>query len=87
MTRVQVSEHVLINVRRRSLCDNCLVENCISVKDSRVTECDEHVAPFLAFKTCERCGNVQIAGGDRKVTHRECLRKADDHFKMIKFVR
>ena len=36
---------------------------------------------------CEHCGNVQIAGGVRKVTHRECLKKADGHFKMIRFVK
>ena len=36
---------------------------------------------------CERCGNVQIAGGERRATHRECLKKSDGHFKMIKFVR
>ncbi len=56
MTRVQVSEHVLLNVRRRSLCDNCLVVNCLNAKESRVTECVEHKAPFLAFKTCAICG-------------------------------
>jgi len=56
MTRVQVSEHVLLNVRRRSLCDNCLVVNCLNAKESRVTKCREHKAPFLAFKTCEVCG-------------------------------
>jgi hypothetical protein len=36
---------------------------------------------------CEHCGNLQIAGGARKVTHRECLKNADDHFSMIKFVK
>jgi hypothetical protein len=36
---------------------------------------------------CERCGNVQIASGVRSVTHRECLKKADNHFSMIRFVK
>lgn len=36
---------------------------------------------------CEHCGNVQITFGERKVTHRECLKHAEQHFKMIKFVR
>jgi len=36
---------------------------------------------------CEHCGNVQYSNGERKVTHRECLHKDDDGFKMIKFVR
>ena len=36
---------------------------------------------------CERCGSVQHSGGERRAVHRECLRKADGHFTMIKFVR
>lgn len=36
---------------------------------------------------CERCGNVQISSGERRVTHAECLRRDDGAFKMIKFVR
>jgi beta-glucosidase len=36
---------------------------------------------------CERCGNVQIASGARRVTHRECLKNAEDHFSMIRFVK
>jgi hypothetical protein len=40
-----------------------------------------------ALSVCETCGNVQYAAGERKVTHRECLRSNDDGFKMIKFVR
>ena len=36
---------------------------------------------------CEKCGNVQITGGNRSVTHRECLKKADGHFSMIRFVK
>ena len=36
---------------------------------------------------CEHCGNVQIASGERTVTHRECLKKADGQFRMIRFVK
>jgi hypothetical protein len=36
---------------------------------------------------CERCGSVQFTSGTRAAVHKECLKKADDHFKMIKFVR
>lgn len=36
---------------------------------------------------CEHCGNVQIVAGERRPTHRECLRKDGGAFKMIKFVR
>jgi hypothetical protein len=56
--------------------------HCGSTAARRLGECS------VCHRTvCEHCGNVQIAGGQRRVTHRECLRKADDHFKMIKFVR
>jgi hypothetical protein len=58
VTRVQVSKHVLVNVRRRSLCDNCLEVDCIDARRNRVTECTGHVAPFFAFKKCPRCGRV-----------------------------
>ena len=36
---------------------------------------------------CDSCGNVQISMGQRSVTHRECLAKAEGGFKMIKFVK
>ena len=54
---------------------------CGSVSARRLGECSvchRHV--------CEHCGNVQIAGGVRSVTHKECLKKADGHFSMIRFV-
>lgn len=35
---------------------------------------------------CERCGNMHIVGGERRVTHSECTRKDGDSFSMIKFV-
>jgi hypothetical protein len=35
---------------------------------------------------CERCGNIQVTGGERKPMHRECLRKSGGGFKMIKLV-
>lgn len=36
---------------------------------------------------CERCGNVSFVGGERRVTHAECLRRDEGAFKMIRFVR
>jgi hypothetical protein len=56
--------------------------HCGSADTRRLGECS--VCHKVA---CDQCGNVQISGGVRRITHRECLRKADDHFKMIKFVR
>lgn len=35
---------------------------------------------------CERCGNVNYVGGERRVIHLECQRKDADSFSMIKFV-
>ncbi|HVO77885.1 MAG TPA: hypothetical protein VMS79_03345 [Methanomassiliicoccales archaeon] len=58
MTRVQVSKHVLVNVRRRSLCDNCLEVGCVDPRNHRVIHCEGHVAPFFVFKKCPRCGKV-----------------------------
>ena len=36
---------------------------------------------------CEHCGSVQIAMGERKIMHRECLKKDGGQFRMIKFVK
>ena len=55
--------------------------HCGSTDTRRIGEC-----VVCHKQVCERCGNVQIAGGTRRVTHRECLKNAEGHFKMIKFV-
>lgn len=56
--------------------------HCGSTDSRRLGECSvcHHIV-------CEQCGNVQLSSGERKITHHECLKKADDHFHMIKFVR
>ena len=56
--------------------------HCGSTDTRRLGECS-----VCHKSVCERCGNVQIAGGERRATHRECLKKSDGNFKMIKFVR
>jgi hypothetical protein len=56
--------------------------HCGSRDTRRIGECT-----VCHKSVCEHCGNVQIAGGVRKVAHRECLKNVDGHFKMIKFVR
>lgn len=55
--------------------------HCGSTETRRIGECTVCHRP-----ACEQCANVQIAGGERRVTHRECLKHAEGHFKMIKFV-
>ncbi len=56
--------------------------HCGALETRRLGECS--VCRKLA---CERCGNVQIVGGERKVTHHECLKKDEGGFTMIKFVK
>jgi hypothetical protein len=40
-----------------------------------------------ALSVCEQCGHVQFGSGNAKAMHEDCLRKNEDHFTMIKFVR
>lgn len=36
---------------------------------------------------CEKCGNTQLTQGQKRVTHRECLKRDSGAFSMIKIVR
>lgn len=45
------------------------------------------VCVVCTHAVCERCGNVQVAAGERRVAHNECLKHDSDSFTMIKFVR
>lgn len=56
MTRVKVGKHLLLNLSRRSLCDNCTADVCVKGKSGRVFECDEYRPPFMVFKRCSYCG-------------------------------
>lgn len=58
MVRIQVTEHRLVNIRRRSLCDNCSVNKCTSFIDSRVTECLGFKPMFSVFLKCRECGRI-----------------------------
>ena len=58
MTRVRVGNHILLNLNRRSLCDNCLADICMVERSGRVMECEHYRSPFLAFKRCEICGEL-----------------------------
>ncbi|MFA5311827.1 MAG: hypothetical protein WC375_00745 [Methanomassiliicoccales archaeon] len=61
MTKVQVGEHRWVNVKRRSLCDNCVADVCVRREESRQTrifQCDMFRSPFVAFKRCTRCGSI-----------------------------
>ncbi len=58
MTRVRVGTHILLNLSRRTLCDNCIADVCVVEKSERVLECEHYRSPFLAFKRCEICGEL-----------------------------
>ncbi|QLH74046.1 MAG: hypothetical protein HPY73_00300 [Methanomassiliicoccales archaeon] len=61
MTKVQIGEHRWVNIRRRSLCDNCIADVCLrkqELTEVRVLRCELFRSPFIAFKKCIRCGCV-----------------------------
>ncbi|MDZ4170106.1 MAG: hypothetical protein U1E26_10730 [Coriobacteriia bacterium] len=59
-----------------------LCPHCGAIDSRRLGDCS--VCHKLV---CERCGNIQFIGGERRVTHHECLKKEDTGFTMIKFVK
>ena len=58
MTRVKVGEHLIINLSRRSLCDNCMAEVCLLDRPERVIQCKDYRSPFVALRKCRSCGQV-----------------------------
>lgn len=58
MVHLQVSEHRLVNIRRRSLCDNCSERGCTSFDGSRVTECQGFKPLLFVFMKCRQCGVI-----------------------------
>jgi len=56
--------------------------HCGAVGSKRLGPCS-----VCGLAVCERCGNVQYVGGERRITHNECLGKSGDSFSMIKFVK
>ena len=58
MTRIRVGEHLLLNLSRRSLCDNCLADVCAKRQNERIFECERYKPPFLVFKRCKSCGEL-----------------------------
>ena len=58
MTRVRVGAHILLNISRRSLCDNCVADICVVGRSGRVLECEHYRPTFLAFRRCEMCGEL-----------------------------
>lgn len=56
--------------------------HCGAIGAARLGPCD-----VCGMAVCERCGNVQHTGGERKIVHNSCLDKSGDSFSMIKFVK
>lgn len=58
MTRIRAGEHLLVNVSRRSLCDNCIADVCTRRGGGRLFECELYRPPFLIIKRCGCCGEL-----------------------------
>lgn len=58
MTRVSFGEHLVINVSRRSLCDNCVADVCLIERPERVLQCKSFESSFVALRRCRSCGQL-----------------------------
>jgi len=58
MTMVMIEKHRILNVSRRSLCDNCELILCDRRGNGRITKCSQYRPVFVAFKKCTRCGSI-----------------------------
>jgi len=55
--------------------------HCGAMDGSRLGHCS-----VCGFSVCTKCGNVQHARGEKRVTHDTCLKDDGGGFSMIKFV-
>lgn len=75
MTKVRVGKRMVMNVSRRSLCDNCGVDVCLHDRTGRVTECPDYMPVLVAFKKCKRCGRVfEVSYNIRAIDAELCSR-------------
>ena len=58
VTRVQISEHVWVNISRRNLCDNCVADVCMKRTSDNIEHCDLFKSVYVAFKRCNQCGEI-----------------------------
>jgi hypothetical protein len=58
LVKVRVGNHRIVNLRKRSLCDNCIADICAVKGNGRVERCDHFSSPYLAFRRCPGCGRV-----------------------------
>lgn len=59
-----------------------MCRHCGATDAERIGHCS-----VCGLSVCEKCGNVQHARGEKRVTHNTCLKHDDDGFSMIKFVK
>lgn len=57
MTKVNIYGPVWVEVSRRSLCDNCMIDLC-EYRGHRIFRCDYYRPFYIAFKKCSHCGKV-----------------------------
>jgi hypothetical protein len=58
LTRVQISEHVWVNISRRNLCDNCVADVCFRRTKDNIEQCELFKSAYIAFKKCTQCGEI-----------------------------
>jgi hypothetical protein len=58
LTKVQISEHVWVNISRRNLCDNCVADVCMKRNGDNIEQCDLFKSAYIAFKKCSECGEI-----------------------------
>lgn len=59
-----------------------LCRHCGALDTKKLGEC-----VVCGMAVCEKCGNIQHGGGERRVIHDACLTHEDAGFTMIKFVK
>jgi len=59
-----------------------MCRHCGAVEAARLGEC-----VVCGLAVCDKCGNIQHTGGQRRVIHDSCLSEDDSGFTMIKFVK
>ena len=59
-----------------------LCRHCGAVDTAKLGQC-----VVCDMAVCEKCGNIQHTGGQRRVIHDACLSGDDAGFTMIKFVK
>lgn len=82
MTKVQVSEHVWVNISRRCLCDNCIADICFKKDRDNIEQCDLYKSQYIAFKKCGQCGEIYELFSNYKALNYELCPACNEKIKM-----